>query len=72
MKAILETVIVIWVLWKIFGGQTIIHKYHFTQQHNHTYQGPQEGEVKVEKPGAEKPKKLKDDAGEYIDYEEIK
>ena len=73
MKDVLVSVIFLWVLWKLFGGRsTVVHKYHFTQQHNHTYDRSREGEVKVEKPAPEKSKKLPDDAGEYVDYEEVK
>ncbi len=71
MKDVLVTMIFLWVLWKIFGGRTVVHRY-TVNQHNHTYHAPKEGEVKVEKKAPKTTRKLDEDAGEYVDYEEIK
>jgi hypothetical protein len=71
MKDVLVGLIVIWVLYKLFGGQTIIHRYTFNQNNMHPPERPREGEVKVEK-NTKKNSRLKDEAGEYVDYEEIK
>jgi hypothetical protein len=72
MKDVLVAIIFLWVLWKIFGGQTIVHRYTVNQHHTHTYDRSKEGEVKVEKEAPKKSRKLDEDAGEYVDYEEIK
>jgi hypothetical protein len=71
MKDVFVTLIFIWVLWKIFGGRTVIHKYTFNQNQTHTQDRSREGEVKVEKDTRKSPK-LRDEAGEYVDYEEVK
>ena len=74
MKDVLVTIIIFWVLWRIFGGKTVVHKYTFNQ---HTGERPApesrpEGEIKVEKEPGKKSGRLRDEAGEYIDYEEVK
>jgi hypothetical protein len=63
------TLLIVWVLWRIFGGtsRTTV---------NHHYQQPQqpqkkEGEVSISSaPGYDT--KSNTDAGEYVDYEEVK
>ncbi len=72
MKDVLVGIILLWVVWKIFGGRTVIHKYTFNQNNSQTYDRSKEGEIKVEKESPKKSRKLKDQAGEYVDYEEIK
>jgi hypothetical protein len=75
MKDVFVTLIFIWLLWKLFGGKTIVHRYTFNQNHTHTYDRSQEGKISVDKPAPKEPrgpKKLKDDAGEYVYFEEIK
>jgi hypothetical protein len=72
MKDVLVSFIFMWILWKIFGGRTVVHRYTVNQNHTHTYNAPKAGEVKVEKEAPKKPSKLSSDEGEYIDYEEIK
>jgi hypothetical protein len=75
MKDVLVGIILLWVLWKIFGGRTVIHKYTFNQNTQNNTQGhdrSKEGQIKVEKDAPKKARKLDDQAGEYVDYEEIK
>jgi hypothetical protein len=72
MKDVLVTIIFLWVLYKIFGGRTVVHRYTVNQHHTHTYDRSKEGEVKVEKKTTEKDRKLNDKSGEYVDYEEVK
>jgi len=68
MADLFYALLIIWVLWRIFGGsvRTTVH-------HKHTYQQPkkQEGEVTISaKPQTREQKNS--DRGEYVDYEEIK
>jgi hypothetical protein len=72
MKDVFVTFIFLWVLWKIFGGRTIVQRYTVNQHHTHHYPGTKEGEVKVEKKAPKKNPKLSEGDGEYVDYEEIK
>jgi uncharacterized protein YxeA len=72
MKDVLVGIILLWVVWKIFGGRTIVHKYTFNQDNSHHPERPREGSIKVEKDPPKKAKKIDDQAGEYVDYEEIK
>jgi hypothetical protein len=73
MKDVLVTIIVFWALWKLFGGKTVVHKYTFNQN-NHRPEEPQRkaGDIRVEKDKSTHSNKLRDEAGEYIDYEEVK
>jgi hypothetical protein len=66
MADIFYTILIAWVLWRIFGGSVKTHVYH----HHYSSTG-KEGEVKVSKI-AEREKKSSDNKGEYVDYEEVK
>ncbi len=72
MKDILVGLIILWVLYKIFGGQTIVQRYTVNQHHTHHYNRSQEGKVTVEKKVEQKKTKSSDQDGEYVDYEEVK
>jgi hypothetical protein len=72
MKDILVGIILLWVVWKIFGGRTVINKYTFNQDNSQRYDRSKEGQIKVEKDAPKKTRKLDDQAGDYVDYEEIK
>jgi len=68
MADLFYALLIIWVLWRIFGGsvKTTVH-------HKHSYQQPkkQEGDVTItSNPGSGDQKNS--DKGEYVDYEEIK
>lgn len=68
MADIFYTVLIIWVVWRIFGGSARKTFFHNNAQ-NPTKRN--EGDVTVttaSKPAGEK----KTDGGEYVDYEEIK
>ena len=68
MADLFYTVLVIWVLWRIFGGSKKT-----TVNHRHNYEGPQkqEGDVTVN-PTMKTDHPKESDKGEYVDYEEIK
>jgi hypothetical protein len=67
MADIFYTILIAWVLWRIFGGSSVK-----TQVFHHHYSQPKkEGEVKVSGISAP-PKKASDNQGEYVDYEEVK
>ncbi len=67
MADIFYTILIAWVLWRIFGGSSSkTHVYH-----HHYSQAKKEGEVKVSK--ISKPEKgTSSEAGEYVDFEEVK
>ena len=68
MADLFYTILILWVLWRIFGGSV-----KSTVYHKHTYEAPQrkEGEVTVSS-GTDKGHHKNTDSGEYVDYEEIK
>jgi hypothetical protein len=68
MADIFYTVLIIWVLWRMFGGTTKAYVFH---KHHHAPPQKREGDVSVTHKKEEK-KNKPDDGGEYIDYEEIK
>lgn len=72
MKDVLVGLIIIYVLWKLFGGRAVVHRYTFNQHNHQNQERPREGEIKVENEKAGKKGRLKEEAGEYVDYEEIK
>jgi hypothetical protein len=65
MQEFILILVVIFVLFKIFGRPTVIHY----QQHHHTHHNSGDKiKVHTNKP----PKNKANDEGEYVDYEEIK
>lgn len=66
MKDVFYTILVVWVLWRIFGSRIIINS---SAGNAGRKNNP---DVKVDPSSSQKGRKLKDDAGEFIDYEEIK
>jgi hypothetical protein len=65
MQEFILTLVVIFVLFKVFGRSNVIH----FNQHHHNHQS-NNGEIKI-KPHNSKNKRSNDE-GEYVDYEEIK
>ncbi len=82
MKDIIWTVIILWIVWKIYDAfksvtkpktQTNSNSYYSNQNSNHqSYQTKKEGEVKVDINSTKQKAHFKPDDGEYVDYEEIK
>jgi hypothetical protein len=78
VRDIIWTVIVLWVIWKIYDAfksvskpKTQTHGYN-SQQNNNYHNQKKEGEVKID-PNAPKQKShFKPEDGEYVDYEEVK
>jgi len=70
MQEFILTLVVIYVLFKIFGNT---RTFTFTQNN---YQGTEkktkEGQIHIDRKPGEKKRNKDDDEGEYIDYEEIK
>jgi hypothetical protein len=67
MADVFYTILIVWVLWRIFGssGKTVVfHQHHHAPKKN-------EGDVSVSYKKDEA-KSASGDKGEYIDYEEIK
>lgn len=72
MQEIFFTILVIWVLFRIFGRASAVTNYTFNQN-NYRPKEEKKPDVKIEYiPGKEKNKKKDGDEGEYTDYEEIK
>lgn len=75
MQEFFFTILAIWVLFRIFGGQSSVRytSYHAHQHHHHNPQ-PKEGEVKIESDNRNTSNTKPGDSstiGEYVDYEEI-
>ena len=69
MADVFYTILIIWVIWKIFGRSTV--KTHVV--HHHEYKQPyrDEGEVRISSYKKQEEEKRKDD-GEYVDFEEVR
>ncbi|HRG59527.1 MAG TPA: hypothetical protein PK323_11265 [Bacteroidia bacterium] len=65
MQEFILTLVVIFVLFKVFGRSNIIYynQHHHAHHHN-------DGKIKVHH--SKEKKNNKNDDGEYVDYEEIK
>ena len=73
MQEIFFTILVIWLLFKIFGGRARVQTFTFnqTQNHDHYNDVKKDGKVEVTHIPGKKDKK-QNDQGEYVDYEEVK
>ena len=79
MRDFIWTVIILWVVWKIYDAFKFVtkanHKQPFNSQNNQSYQTPsnnkKEGEVKVNKEREKQKTHFKPSDGEYVDYEDI-
>lgn len=86
MRDIIWTVIVVWIVWKIYDAfntlsrpRTRAYNPSGSQQQQQSYQqktyqqqARREGEVRIENKGEPRTSHFKPDDGEYVDYEEIK
>ena len=72
MRDVFYTILVIWILWRVFNS---ISNYRTKQAHpvNDTLHANKrrEGETSVDYVPSAK-KKISDDEGEYVDYEDLK
>ena len=74
MRDVIWTIIVIWVVYKIYEVIKSSRVYIY-QKHTHNYNAPKEGEVKIDAKSQQQHTERKpnsDKGGEYVDYEEIK
>ncbi len=79
MQEFFFTVLIIWVIWKLYGAfagsgsRTTGTRTYQQNNHHHYYQKQpkQEGEVRIEKKASPE-SKIPPTEGEYVDYEDIK
>ena len=70
MQEVFYTILIIWVLFRIFGGKSRIYVHHSAkQQHTQEEQKKETGKITVEQ---NKGNKDSGAAAEYTDFEEIK
>ncbi len=74
MQEIFFTILVVWVLFRIFGASAKVKTFTFNTQHNYhqTQEQQDDGKVKVKHVTKETNKKNEIDKGEYVDFEEVK
>jgi hypothetical protein len=73
MQEIFFTILVVWILFRIFGRAKVAHTYTFTQNNYNKPEEKKKEDVKVDYiPPAGGQKKKDGDDGEYVDYEEVK
>lgn len=76
MRDFIWTIIVLWIIWKIYDAFKTISKAKTQQQsfnnQQQNYNQQTEGEIKIENQQQYKKSHFKDDDGEYVEYEEIK
>ena len=71
MQEIFFTILVIWILFRIFGRASVAHNYTFTQNNYHKNEEKKKPEVRIDHIEGKSQGKKNDD-GEYVDYEEVK
>lgn len=71
MRDIIWTIILIWLVWKIYNMFKGVSKTKTQPIHKNTSQQRKEGEIRIEKNVHQKSHFSEND-GEYVDYEEIK
>ena len=74
-KEIFFTIVVIWILFRIFGRKiTVVHNHNTFTQNNYDKEEKRKEDVKIDYVPKKDQKKGpgKDDEGEYIDFEEVK
>jgi hypothetical protein len=75
MRDVIWTIIVIWVVYRIYeaikSSKVYIYQKH---EHTHNYNARKEGEVKIDATSQQhtERKPNSDKGGEYVDYEEVK
>lgn len=69
MRDIIWTIILVWLVWKVYDMFKGVSKHKSTNKSN--YNQRKEGEIKIETNVQQKSYFNKND-GEYVDYEEIK
>ena len=76
MRDIIWTIIVLWIIWKIYDAFKTMSKPKTQQQgfnnSQQNYNQCKEGEVKIENFEQKNKSHFKESDGEYVDYEEIK
>ncbi len=73
MRDVFYTILVVWLIWRIFNS---ISSYNQTKQKGasgnpSSFNPPKEGKTSVDHVPPVK-KRIRDDEGEYVDFEEIK
>ncbi len=72
MRDVIWTIIVVWVVYQIYRAIKSTRANVF-QKHEHHYNTPNEGEIKIDRKASHDNKKPNSDkGGEYVDFEEIK
>jgi len=74
MQDLLTAIIVGWILFRLLRPVVVVHWNKPNQYQNNSapnHNSSPEGEIRVKKTSADH-KKIPDNAGEYVDYEEIK
>ncbi len=67
MADIFYNVLIIWVLWQIFGRS----RTHVIHHHQYSQPKSKDGEVRISQQNTTQKTKSKDE-GEYVDFEEVK
>lgn len=71
MRDIIWTIILIWLIWKVYDMFKGVSKTKTQPIYKNTSQQRKEGEIRIEKNVRQKSHFSEND-GEYVDYEEIK
>lgn len=72
MRDIIWTVILIWVVWKVYDAFKNVSRNKTQTHHQNNNYNRREGEVKIDNSGSKTKTHFKSDDGEFIDYEEVK
>lgn len=71
MRDAFYTILIIWIVWRVLTGINSVRTRQSNNMNNPNQKKQKEGETSVDYVPPVK-KKISDDEGEYVDYEEIK
>ena len=71
MKDVFYTILVVWIIWRIVNSFNSYNNNRGQRSNNYNDDNTQEGKTTIKHTPAMN-KKISDDEGEYVDYEEIK
>jgi len=72
MRDVFYTILVIWILWRVFNSISNYRTKQGSRVNNHSQNSKRrEGETSVDYVPSTK-KKISDDEGEYVDFEDLK
>ena len=72
MRDVFWTILITWLVWKIWSFFSESKRVYIQKNEHHHYHNQQEGKTTVSQNNQIKKKYFSDNEGEYVDFEEVK